>query len=71
MHKFYKITIQWNSSNADTLGTHYWDPLLELLKHTLAEKKSPYTTAFETLFVQVEHALLEVEQVMTLPALRD
>ena len=45
--------------------------VLEHVKHNLAENESPYTTAFKALFVQVEHALLEVEQVMTLSSLRD
>ena len=40
-------------------------------KHTLAEKESPYTAAIKAVFAQVEHALLKVKQVMTLPALRD
>ena len=45
--------------------------VLERLKDTSAEKESPYTEAFKALFAQVEQALLEDEQVMTLPAVRN
>ena len=45
--------------------------VLDRLKDTSAEKESPYTAAFKALFAQVEQALLEDEQVMALPAVRD